>query len=127
MVRIVTTHLLVLFRLCGIVQNIRQRGAEKHMKKWSHDWENFDWDEIKENLEGVENGSLTLAELGISDDELREFLLWLQVNSQPTFASLLLTQVLHKAGLSVKDAVICAGHLDILSEVLDSIEEQEKQ
>lgn len=97
------------------------------MKKWSHDWENFNWDKIKENLAEAEGGSLTLAELGISDDELREFLLWLQANNQPAFASLLLTQALHKVGLSLEDAALCAEHLDIVSEVLDSLEEKEKQ
>ncbi len=97
------------------------------MKKWSHDWKNFNWDKIKENLAEAEGGSLTLAELGISYDELREFLLWLQENNQPAFSSLLLTQALHKAGLSVEDAVICAEHLDIVSEVLDNLGEKEKQ
>lgn len=51
-------------------------------KKWSRDWENFDWDSVRRNLNKAAEKELTGQaidfDLGISREELMEYFIWLK-------------------------------------------------
>ena len=72
----------------------------KYMYKiWSRDWENYDWEQIMENLHEYENGKCDIGDLGISREELLEYYKWLEIHDPAAYGKLQLTALLAAMGL----------------------------
>lgn len=58
-------------------------------RQWSHNWETFNWDAVKEKLDYFgSTGGAGSIDLGISRDEFLEYLDWLSQNAPSELARL---------------------------------------
>ena len=61
-------------------------------RKWMKDWENFDWEPVKEALDKKEKEGIKDMDIGITIDEFLDFMGWLLVHDKAMFSKLMLSK-----------------------------------
>lgn len=95
-------------------------------KKWSRDWEHFDWGQIQKNLYEVEKkkreGKPTdQADVGISLEEFKEYFQWLYETQPEIYYKDILYVLLVQMGLSYEKAELCVSKPETLGKILEEI------
>lgn len=98
----------------------------KKMKKWSKDWEHFDWEQVRKNLYGAEKKhqegkTVDKSDLGISLDELKEYFEWLYDSQPEQYFRLILYMALVQAGATPEEAQAWTNHPEELEKVLKDL------
>lgn len=71
-------------------------------RKWSRDWENFDWTKVRENISIIlsgNDGDKSGIDVGMSREEFLEYLDWLMVNHTEEYYKVILIKQLTEMGL----------------------------
>lgn len=94
-------------------------------RKWSRDWERFEWEEIRSRLAEAEKGEYKNEGygVGISKEEFLEFFDWLHENMPEQYYKILLSLQLTECGLSDEEVAFWLAHPDVLKMVLDKIKD----
>lgn len=101
-----------------------------NVPKWSEDWENFDWEIVREKLKAVKKEFGDTAEgkkqdVGITAEQFKEFLQWLQENEPEEYDNLILYMILRERGMEKQDIDFCLSHLEALEKALDTLQDEE--
>ncbi len=70
-------------------------------KKWSRNWEYFDWEPVRHKLSEAEANKTTQEsfDIGISMEEIVEYFEWLRENKPSEFFKFVVMRVLEENGL----------------------------
>lgn len=93
-------------------------------RKWSRDWADFDWTQVKkrfEEMEGKKDGEKAVFDVGISRDEFLEYLDWLSQNDMEGFYKAVLGIQLAEMGFDEDQAETLVAHPDMLIKAMESI------
>lgn len=93
----------------------------KKIKKWSKDWEHFDWEPVREKVYGAEGKMLDKSDVGISLDELKEYFEWLYDTHPKLYFKTILYMALVQAGMTPDEAEEWSDHPDELEKALDEL------
>lgn len=116
----------------GILEKIKpDLWSEEYMKKikkWSRDWEQFDWEQVREKLciaekERKEGKAIDTPDIGISLDELKEYFEWLYDQQPELYFKVILYMMLVQAGIPYNEAEVLADHPDKLDDILENFTE----
>ena len=91
-------------------------------RKWMKDWENFDWEPVKEALDKKEKEGIKDMDVGITIDEFLDFMGWLLVHDKAMFSKLMLSMQLVEMGLSMEQALYVARNEELQEEILVLLE-----
>lgn len=84
---------------------------QKTGKEWSRDWAAFDWEAVREKLDGGRH------DIGITKDEWLEYMQWVSINDPAGYETTVMCIFLKEAGFSDKEAVYFSEHMDELAEL----------
>lgn len=90
-------------------------------KKWSKDWANFDWSQVKDKIaemEKKEGEERDGYDVGISRDEFLEYLDWLRLNNNEGYYTVALSIQLAEIGLNESEIEWMVTHPDKLVKVM---------
>lgn len=93
----------------------------KNTKKWSRDWANFDWSQVKEKItemEGKEGDEKAGHDVGISRDEFLEYMDWLNQNDKEGYYKAVLSIQLAELGLNENQIEALMAHPDELIKII---------
>lgn len=91
-------------------------------RKWLRHWENFDWSEISERLfKAADTG----GDIGITKEEMRDYLEWLKEHNEMLFMQAYFMQLFMEKGLDEEEAEFLTEHIDVLMELLENQHKQE--
>lgn len=98
----------------------------KATKKWSRDWEHFDWEQVRTKIceaekKHREGKTADKPDIGISSDELIEYFDWLYDTQPELFFKTILSMMLVQAGMTAENAQICAEQPDKLEDVMKGL------
>lgn len=79
--------------------------------KWSRDWGKFDWSGANRRIEKGQD-------LGLSQEECMELLMWISENNKKLYHALKVSLALQKCGVSKDIANFCAEHPEVLEDAI---------
>lgn len=96
-------------------------------KKWSRDWENFDWKTVIEKCAGLQLSQETDCkeqyDLGITKEEFFEYVQWTQENAPDEYRFMILCLQLMERGMSQDELIYCLTDMDKLEQAITKIKE----
>ena len=93
--------------------------------KWSKDWNDFDWEIVKEKLEVAEKelaqdeGSKEKYDIGITLEEFEEYLQWFAEQSPEEYDKLILYIALKQSGVEEQQIGFLLSHPEALNGLLE--------
>lgn len=91
------------------------------IRKWSRDWEHFDWKPVREKVCGTGETTIDKSDIGISLDELKEYFEWLYYTHPKLYFKTILYMALVQAGMPPDEAEEWSDHPDELEKALDGL------
>lgn len=92
-------------------------------KRWSRDWANFDWAQVKKKIAAVEEaggGFEDGCDIGISKEEFLEYLDWLNQNYKEGYYKAVLSIHLARMGFNESQVQTALAHPDELIKIIES-------
>lgn len=98
----------------------------KNSKKWSRDWKNFDWKQVREKLceaeeKSQEGNTVDKFDIGISPDEIEEYFDWLHESEPDKFFETILLIQLIQAGVPQEEAQELVKHPEELKKAMEEL------
>lgn len=93
-------------------------------KKWSRDWADFDWSQVKKRIAEMqekERDEKSGYDVGISRNEFLEYLDWLRQNDREGYYKAVLSIQLSEIGLDESQVETLVSHPDKLIKILKFI------
>lgn len=103
-----------------------------NISKWSRDWENFNWEAVREKIERAEEelkqgvGNKEEYDIGITAEQFVEFLQWFQENAPEEYNRFVVYMILREKGLEEQEITFCLSHPEELKQALELLQRENK-
>lgn len=110
----------------------KDKNKIENAEKWSKDWGNFDWGVVREKLTEAEKkiekgeGTKEQYDIGITEEELIEYLQWLNENNPKEYERAMLCLDLKQRGMEEQQIELLLSHPEEVKQAIAILERENR-